>query len=232
MNFASLDHFGLSPWRIGLVGLAASSAAWLTMGLALGNSIGGAKPAILLAVSALIFYLTVSTPRRLLDRQRVTQARESVLLSASAKAVLSVTGSRPRTVIMLRPRDATIERTVSEAGRMLLLGRSVEEAVGDASMGLASYSAASVFRGLATLEPGTYDPGDEETRGLASSAELSRETKVPIFTTICFFAPILLLLYAVFSHIYDPVNLAELSVLEFVIVDLAYFLSSSSGGPR
>ena len=177
-------------------------------------------------VSGLVFYTVASVPRRLLDRQRVSEAREAVLLSASARACLEVTGSRPRTLAMVKPRDPVLARSLGGAVRMVLLGTRVEDALNSASAGLASYSAAATLRSLAALQPEGFESGDEETRGLAVSSELSRETKVPMFMTACFFAPIMTLLYAVFSHSFDAASLSELTALDFMIVDLAFYLSS------
>jgi hypothetical protein len=232
MKFASYEHFGTSVWRISAFAGMLSSTAALLVWLAVGDVLGQAKTAMLLVVALLVFYIVLSTPRRLLDGQKVAQARESVLLSAGAKACLTVTGSRPRTLILLRSRDATVAETLAEAGRRVLLGTAVESAVATSSQSLASYSAALALRSVATLNPEALDTSDEETRGLASSSELSRETKLPMFMTVCFFTPIMLLLYAVFSHSYTPASLAELTAFEFVVIDLAFFLSASDRGPR
>jgi len=85
---------------------------------------------------------------------------------------------------------------------------------------------------VASIGRVTFDSGDEESRGLASSSDLSRETKLPVFMTACFFTPIMLLLYAVFSHSYSGGSLAELIALEFIILDLTFYLSSGDRGPR
>ncbi len=232
MRFASLEHFGLSAWRLAGVGLASASAAWLLADLALGDVLGGAEPAVLLVASAAVFYLVVSTPRRLMDRQRVAESREAVLLSTSARACLEVTGSRPRTLIMLKPREAALAASVTSAARMVLLGAKAEDALGLASEGLASSSGSEALKSLASLRPEGFDSGDEEAQGLAASGELGRETRIPVFMTVSFFAPIMLLLYAVFSHSYGASSLAELTACEFIVVDLAYYLSSARGGER
>jgi EamA domain-containing membrane protein RarD len=49
--------------------------------------------------------------------------------------------------------------------------------------------------------------------------------------TVCFFAPIMLLLYAVFFHLYDTMSLGELAAFEFVIIDLAFYMSASDRAP-
>lgn len=231
MRFNSLEYFGLSAWKLACVGAAASSAAWAVAEVALGGILGESEPAVLVVVSVLVFYLVVSIPRRLLDGERVAEARESVLLSASAKACLSVTGSRARTLMLLRPREAATGRSVAEAARLVLLGTKVEDALEQASKGLVSYSAAAAFRSLGSLLPEGFEGGDEESRGLAASQEMSRETKIPMFMTVCFFAPVMIVLYAVFSRTYGVYGVTELTVFEFLAVDLAYYLSSSDRGP-
>ncbi|MDG7011315.1 MAG: hypothetical protein JRN57_04260 [Nitrososphaerota archaeon] len=232
MRFSSLEHFGLSAWRLACVGIASASGGWLLGDLVLGGVLGQAKPGILLIISALVFYLVVSVPRRMLDGRRVSEAREAVPLSASARACLEVTGSRPRTLMMVRPREPSLARSLEAAARMVLLGTRVEDALAHAAEGLASYSSAATLRSLAVLRPEGFESGDEEARGLAASGDLSRETKVPMFMTVCFFAPILTLLYAVFSHSYSAASMSELTALEFIIVDLTYYMSSARGGER
>ncbi len=232
MRFASLDHFRISPWRIGAVGAAAAGGSGLSTELVLGDSVGQARVAIALIVAALVLYIVLSTPRRLLDAQRVSQARESPLLSASASACLAVTGSRPRTLILLRSRDQALADSLRDTGRRVLLGASVEGAVAGSVGALASYSAAASLRALAAFTPKAVAQGDEEMRGIVSSAELSRETKIPMLTTVCFFAPILLILYAVFSRSYGAVQLGELASLEFIAIDLAFYLCAADRGAR
>ncbi len=231
MKLASFSRLNISMWRIIALAATASASAAVLAGFAVGGSLGQVRPAILVVIGALVFYIVLSTPRRILDSQRVAEARESLLMSAEANACLAVTGSRPRTLIMLRSRNPAVRKTLSEAARMILLGARVEDTVETSTSNLASYSAAAALKGVAHLRTGGIDMGDEEVRGLASSSELTRETKLPMFMTVCFFTPIMLLLYAVFSHSYDPQSLAELAALEFIVTDLAFFLSSAERGP-
>ena len=185
-----------------------------------------------LAVGTLVFYFVLSAPRRLADSQRLAEARESPLLSASAAACLTVTGSRPRTIVLMRPRDPALKASLSEAGRKVLLGTRVDRALESSAQSLASYTAAAAVRGLAAFAPEGVEQGDEEAQGIALSSDLSRETKVPMLMTVCFFTPILLILYAVFSHTYGVADLAELASLEFIILDLAFFLSAAERNRR
>jgi hypothetical protein len=232
MKFASLDRFGISVWKLAAFSLLGSVGAGLLTWVLIGGALGEARTATVLVVATLVLYILLSTPRRILDRQRVAQARESLAFSAAAMACLSVTGSRPKTLVLLRPRDATLASSTAEAGRRVLLGGRVEEAVADSTQSLVSYSAAAALLNVASMRPRDFDAGDEEARGLAGSSELSRETKIPVFMTVCFFSPIMLVLYAVFTRSYDPEILAELAALEFVALDFAFYLSANDRGPR
>ena len=232
MKLASMEHFGVSLRRaLALASGAAAGAAAMTW-LVVGDSLGQARAPTTLLVGAVVLYIVLSTPRRLLDGERVAQARESPLLAASAAAALTVTGSRTRTLVLLRSKDPVLASALAESGRRVLLGERIERALANSSRGLASYSAGAALGALATFEPRAMDLGDEEARGLDSSSAIRSDTRTPALTTVCFFAPILLTLYAVLSHSYDPSKLAELAAFEFIVVDLALYLSASDGGAR
>ena len=231
MRFASLEAFGISIWRIVALGLASSALVGIVVGLATGDALGQAKMATLLVIAVLVFYVAVSSPRRFLDQQRVAEARESLLLSASAQACLTVTGSRSKTFMLIRPKNQALEAAVKEAGRRILLGTNVGAAVAECSRGIASYSATAALQNVATTIAREFAAGDEESRGLAAASELSMETKLPMFMTVCFFTPIMLVLYAVFSHTYQPERLVELGAFEFAVIDLGYHLSAAERSP-
>lgn len=232
MNFASFEHLDVDPWRVVLVGAATSGAVLLGCGLVLGTVLGQDTVAAEIVVALLVFYIVLSTPRRLVDAQRVGQARESVLLSVASNACMIATGSRPRTLMLLHAGEPELKKALTELGRSILLGARVEGAVEIVSRKLASYSATAVLRGTATLRPRIVDVSDQEVRGLMSSSELSKETRLPMFMTVCFFTPIMLLLYAVFSHIYSTEGLAELAAFGFLVIDLGFYLAASDRGPR
>lgn len=232
MKLASLEHFGVSLRRALALACGSAVGAAVVTGLVVGDSLGQAKAPTTVLVGALVFYIVLSTPRRLLDGERVAQARESPLLAASAAAALTVTGSRTRTLVLLRSKDPALGSALAESGRRVLLGERIERALAISSKGLASYSAGAALGALATFEPRAMDLGDEEARGLDSASEIRSDTRTPALTTVCFFAPILLTLYAVLSHSYDPSKLAELAAFEFIVVDLALYLSASDGGAR
>jgi len=230
MRAASYDRLGISILRILAVGASASLAAMVGASLALGGVMGEGTVPTLLVIGALVFYIVLSAPRRIVDGRRLAQSREAVILSAASLACLNVTRSRARTALMMRSRDPSLSKALKEIGRRVLLGSRVESAVSGSSSGLESYSAATALQGVAALTSRSFDAGDEETRGLSASSELSRETKLPIFMTACLFSPIMLLLYAIFSRTYAPQSLAELVALEFIILDLTFYMSSGEKG--
>jgi hypothetical protein len=216
--------------RTALLAAGASLASTIASGLALEGVLGQGTPLILIVTGVLVFYIVLSAPRRIIDGRRISQSREAVLLSGAALACLSVTRSKSRTAVMLRSRDPSIRNALSDVGRRVLLGSRVEKAIAASVGGLSSYSAVAALEGVATLTLRSFDAGDEEARGLALSSELSRETKLPVFMTACFFTPIMLLLYAVFSRSYAPQSLAELVALEFIALDLAFYMCSGERG--
>jgi len=226
VRIPSFEHFGISPPRILGLGFAAAIGSYLVLAASLGEALGEATGPVAIVVALLAFYTVLSTPRRVLDRQRMSQARESVALSASAMACLSVTGSRSKTLMTLRPREQTLASATRQCARKILLGLPVDLAAAESANSLVSYSAADTFRVLASMDPDDFGEGDEESRGLSTSIELYRETKLPMFMTACFFSPIMLVLYAVFTHTYGSLGLLELATFEFVIVDLAFFFCS------
>jgi hypothetical protein len=232
LRLESLAHFGISFWRIALLGLAISASVATIVGFIAGGVLGVAKVPFLLIASSVSFYVVVSTPRRMLDRRRVSQSRDSIMLAAAMKATMGIVGSRCRILALIRPRDASLAIAVRDALRKVLLGHSVRDSVESSAGQVVSYSAAAVLRGVATLGAESVSTGDEETRGLSASSDLMRETKLPMFMTACFFTPIMLVLYAVFSQIRDPASLAALITLEFTVIDLAFYLTSSDRGIR
>jgi hypothetical protein len=232
MRIESFEHFGIDSRRLLLLGLSAAVVTAMACAAVAGDALGPATVEVDSVLGALVCYLVVSTPRRVLDSQRVAQARESVPLSVAGAAFLTATGSRSKCMLLLRSKDRELARALTNARRRILLGTPVDESATRASRGLASYSAASVLRSIADLESNISAAGGEESQGLAASSQLSRETKLPIFMTVCFFSPIVLLLYSAFSHISQPGTFAGLVALEVIVLDLAFYLCSSDRRPR
>jgi hypothetical protein len=203
------------------IALLAGAAIWLM----LVDLLGAAVFEVDIVCSALVFYIVVSAPRRIIDARRVSQSREAVFLATVSAASARVVGSRNRVLIMLRSRDEEIARALTTVRKALYLGFSADEATSKASARLASYSATNALR-RAGLPSASMNEGGEETQGLEISEQMAAETKLPVFMTAAFFTPIMLLLYAVFSHITEPQRLVELVALEVIVLDIAFYLCS------
>lgn len=230
MRFGSLEHFGISPWRITTFALGTSTVFASAVGFSVGMVLGLARFPILFVIASATFYLIITTPRRIIDRQRMSQAKDSVTLSAAIKATMGVVGSRCRTLALMRPRDESLAKATREAMRNVLLGHSIQDSVGSSAQLAVSYSAANILESVAFLGSDSFDVGDEEKRGLSVSSDLNLETKLPIFMTACFFAPIMLVLYSVFSGLSDPASLSALAAFEFVMIDIAFYLTAGDRG--
>jgi hypothetical protein len=226
VKLESFDHFGIEVARLVGVAILLGTLTSAALGWIFGNVLGQAAVEFDLTVFAMVFYIVVSTPHRIMEARRAVQAREAVLLTAVAAATRRVTGSRSRTMLMLKPKESELAETLEDARRMILLGRSVKYAAALSGRRLVSYSASNALVSVASPGLGSGLDEGEEVRGLTNAELLSRETKLPVFMTVCFFSPIMLMLYSVFSHITNLASLAQVVGLEIVVLDLAYFACS------
>jgi len=144
-----------------------------------------------------------------------------------ASVNFEATHSRSRTLLMLMPAEEGIFRALEGVKRAILLGEAVGPAVNSSAELLASDSAADVLRKAATMSPESIEEGGEESQGIVNALQLSEESKLPLFMTVCFFTPILLLLYAVFSRLEDPRSLSELVGVQLVVLDVSFHFTSS-----
>lgn len=229
MKFDSLEHFGLDPWKTSLFGMAGALTFELAFSAMVGGVLGSSTPAVELVLGALIFYVIVTAPRRAIASSRIAQAKDAVLLSATCAALTAVTGSKAKVFFAVKPKEEELKRTVNEVRRGILLGGQVDATVRSAAESLVSYSAASALRAAVTLGERESGEGGEESQGLENAVQLSRETKLPVFMTACFFCPMLLLLFAVFAKISQPAGLSELLALLVIVLDVAFFVCSTGG---
>jgi hypothetical protein len=230
IRFDSLRHYSADPVRLVLaavlISLAVGAVTYLTVTPSFGSN--GADLEIL--TGGLGFYLVVSTPRRAMESSRLAQSRESVLLSEAGAAFLEATGSRTKTLMLLRSHDPEFEEALTTMRRRILLGFGPDEAAGEAAARLSSTTASNLLRELATMKRDNPGARPEEAEGLSRSSQLSGETKVPIFMTACFFTPIFLMLYASFERLVDIGGLIGLFAFEVIVLDLAFFLCANRGG--
>jgi hypothetical protein len=214
-------------WKLAAVGGAAASASGLLLQVASGGVLGAGAPELDLVVGAVVFYMVVSFPKRLMEASSLSQSREASSLSVMAAIDFEATHSRSRTMLMLMPSDTGIRQVLERVKRAILLGETASSAVNESVGTLTSYSAAEALRKAATMSPESMEEGGEENRGIVSALQLGEESKLPLFMTVCFFTPIMLLLYAVFSRLEDPRSLMELLGVQLVVLDLSFHFTSS-----
>jgi hypothetical protein len=232
LRFESYEHFDVDVLKLVLLSFDLGACAAVGCGMAFGPLLGQAAPETALVVGGLVFYLVASTPRRALDRERLSQARGSVLLSGAAGTLLAATGSRARTLLTLKSKELALDGVLANARRRTLLGVSSELAAASAADAVSSSAAAAVLRRVSSFGFEDVAVEGEESQGIYRSASLGRETKLPVYMTLCFFAPVVLLLYSEFSHLADIASLSALLALEVIVLDLAFYVCSSDGRPE
>jgi hypothetical protein len=227
MRFGSLEHYGVNTWRLALVATAAAVICAAGVLLAAGGVLGTAAPGLVLVVGSIAFYLVATVPKRMLETSAMLQSKEAPSLAVMASVDFEATRSRSRTILMMMPVDRELAAEVTGAKRAILLGASPEQAADASAKRLAAYSAGSAVRKAATMTPESIEEGGEESESMAVALRLGEESKLPVFMTACFFTPILLLLYALFSHLESPENLAELAFVQIVVLDVAFHVCST-----
>lgn len=220
------EYFRLDPKKVFafslLAGLSGGSAVFfLTRDVLEGNSLP-----LSILISSLVFYLGLSFPGRLAEAARLAQSKEAPALAVMGAATLEATHSRTRAILLLRSGDRDVSATLLGARRRILRGYPADVAVAQSGE-LTSSSAAEVLRSLASQEHSGIVEGGEESQGILQSSQLADESKLPMFTAVAFFAPIMLLLYAIMSHVGDPTRLAEVVVLQVVMLDITFYFSSA-----
>jgi hypothetical protein len=197
-----------------------------------GDLLGAFAPEFEIILGAMVVYAVMTLPHRIVTAETFSQSREAPMLAAMASTTLEATNSRNLTMLILRSADPTVSRVLREVRRKILLGERLDSAVSSTTSTLTSYSLVNAMNKIVALHPISIEESEHESLGLLSSFNLEQETKLPVFTVVCFFVPILMLLYAAFSHLDDPRGMIELVGLQVLVVDIAYYLSSSSQGGR
>lgn len=220
------EYFHLDPKKVFgfslVLGLSGGSAVLLLTRDVLESS---SLPLSIL-MSSFVFYFGLSFPGRLAEAARLAQSREAPALAVMGAASLEATHSRTKAILLLRSGDRDVSATLLGARRRILQGYPADVAVIRGAT-LASSSAEDVLRSIASPERTGMVEGGEESQGIVQSSQLSDESKLPMFTAVAFFAPIMLLLYVIMSHVGEPTRLAEVVALQVVILDIAFYFSSA-----
>ena len=227
MKFLSWEYYGIEPRRIFVVAFLLAAVSGLALYLVTRGVLGGDSPEVSFFFAAIVVYLVLSLPRRLMESAALSQSREATTLAAACSATLEATHSRPRSVLLLESSEDNISSLLSSAKRRILLGEDVQGSLAAAGARAASRSANDVLSALATSEASLIIEGGEETQAITESSQLSEESKLPLFMAVAFFTPILLILFAVLTHQSAPGSFASLVIIQAVIMDLAFYVSSS-----
>ncbi|MGA2665236.1 MAG: hypothetical protein ABSF83_09860 [Nitrososphaerales archaeon] len=227
MRIGSWDALGLDPRRmwvvVGSVGLAVGVAVTLATFEFLGQ-----LAAVLGAIVALgSGYAVGVLPRRSLERSAIQQAGEAPALAAAASVYLQSSGSKSKTLLMLRSDEVRLSARLDELRRTTLLG--IDPATSFARLGGSSESesVAKVIGAVVSAQGERLADEGEELEGMVTASLSREETKFPVFMTISFFLPIMLMLLASVGHHTDLVAMVSLTFLEVVVLDLALALSST-----
>lgn len=178
-------------------------------------------------ISAIVFYLASSLPRRLEEATALAQAREAPALAVMGSAIFEATHSRTKAILLLRSGDSTVSSALLGARRRILLGHPADLAVAQGGK-LASTSANEILASISSPEHTSISEEGEEAQGITKSSQMAEESKSPLFTAAAFFVPIMLMLYAMMAHVTDPFGLAELVGFQVVLLDVAFYFSSSN----
>lgn len=227
MKIASWEHYGLSYRRmLGIsfgIGAGVAVASYLLTSALLGD----VSPLISGAVGVGFGYLAVTAPKRRLQRSALAQAREAPVLAASTTVHLQTTGSRSKTLLTLRSQDDEMQRYLLSVRRQIMLGFDPRSAVQGQEGTPASESVRRIMLSLSESSGGRITADSVELEGMQSASVLGEETKVPVFVAVVFFTPIMLILFSALSKNTGVFSLLSILLLQIVVLDLTYAISSS-----
>lgn len=211
---------------LSLVVLSGAVAFALVWGLAAG-SLGRIALGLAVVIALLTAYALAGMPRRSLEQSSLVQAREAPSLAASASVYLQTTGSRSKTLLLLKSEEASLGNVLVEFRRRTLLGKEAGESWKSLEDGVRSDSVFTVLTSVVKSNPSRLNDQGEELDGMVRSAASKEETKFPVFLTVSFFLPIMLMLAAAIGKLTSPIPFATLVLLELIVLDLALTLSST-----
>ncbi|HXW37267.1 MAG TPA: hypothetical protein VEJ36_05135 [Nitrososphaerales archaeon] len=227
MRLASFDAYELDASRMVELSLGVAGACGVTIYLASGSVLGADGPLLSVILSAVVFYLVMTTPRRLLQMESLVQSRQAPLLASSCASNFEASHSRAKALLLLPHVGGRLEHILTEAKKQVLLGRSVPDSLEFVRTRATSRSVRTLLVSLARTDPRSLEEKGDESRGLFREFRLSEETKVPLFMAVSFFSPIMLTLLAVLARFADPREYAGLATLEVAVLDICFYYSLS-----
>jgi len=226
MKFKSLEHYRIDPLRFLLLLLLLSLLGGAVVSLVTKDILGSDSWVIGVITAGAAGYLVASEPRRKLDTVSLWQAREAPVVAASAAVSLRATGSNSRALMLLRCDEEELAGTLEDAKRMVLLGHAPKETIVESAAEIASESVSEALLSMVSRDAASIEDVGDELESVFAASSLGDETKVPVFIAVSFFAPIMLLLFAVLTRSTTPQELGEIVVLELIILNIAFAFSS------
>ncbi len=227
MKTNSWDALGLDRRRMSFLVVLVSSLVGSAVVLVTYHLLGQLAVVLGAIVALGSGYALAALPRRSVERSAIRQAGESPALAAAASVYLQSSGSKSKTLLMLQSEEPRLSALLSELRRDMLLG--IDPAETYARMGgrTESESVSKILGSVVRAQGERLADEGEELEGIVNGSLSREETKFPVFLTISFFLPIMLMLLAALGHHTDPVSIVSLTFLEVVILDLALTLSST-----
>ncbi len=223
----SWEKFGVAPKRMAAVACLLGAAPAVAVAFVAARFLGQLSLVLGAVVGIAAAYSVAAMPKRAMEKSAMVQAREAPTLAASGAVYLNGTGSKAKTVMMLRSEEPMLSSVIRAMKRETLLGFDPSATLKRFEALVQSPSSLSVLRAIVRAQGESLEDRGEEMESVLRSSASGEETKFPVFMTIAFFLPIMLMLFAALEHHSDPIALVSLSFVEIVVLDLALSISST-----
>ncbi|HVC26569.1 MAG TPA: hypothetical protein VND40_00260 [Nitrososphaerales archaeon] len=231
MKVRSWDQVGLDQRKAFAFALG-TAASFFVLLVLVGEqlSIGSVSFVLGAMAAACAGYLVSSAPRRIVRVAAFQQTLEAPSFAASSNIYLKSTSSRSKTFLMLRAEEPRLCSFLAEVRRRVLLGYDASSATLGArpESHVFSESVKTVIDSVVGVDRARVEEGGDELDGILNSSGLDEETKLPLFISVCFFLPIMLMLFAAMTKGTGPAMISALVVLEVIVLDLTFAISGSS----
>jgi hypothetical protein len=231
LRVESWERLGLHERRA-LAFVLAVGAGFFALVVVVGQELRVGSVSVILAAMAAATsgYLVFTAPLRVVRMASFRQTLEAPSLAAACNIYLRSTSSRSKTILMLRADEPRLRSFLARARRFTLLGYDAPSAVraAEPQAHLFSESATTAVHSVVGVDRARVEEGSDELDGILNSSGLEEETKLPLFIAVCFFLPIMLMLFAAVAKETGPVALGAMLLLEVVVLDLTLAVSGSS----
>jgi hypothetical protein len=212
--------------------VAIVAASFFSVVIALGTllDMGSVSFPLAMMAAGVAGYLAFTAPGRMLRAVEFQQTREAPAFAASSNIYLKTTGSRSKTLLMLRAEERDLASYLAQVRRRTLLGYDAASSTRESGTEgrVLSESVRTVISSVVGVDQARVEEGAEELEGVMNASGLDDETKLPVFVAVSFFLPIMLMLFAAMTKETSIVAIAALVALEVVVLDLTLAASESS----